>query len=276
MIRAAESVGDFKSATTLAVELLRFTQKKRGNDSIQKVEALASELLPANLVASDFEDIEFLANYLLGVADDFACRFEARDARIDCLREHMKSGKNLPDCFPESKALALIYCRYRPDWLRTRQGENGPEFYSFHYRIEVGDDGQYRDDFDTLAQAEFNFGTCCEDFTGDLIKLLKVHSWVALTTGEREEVQSDILRAEIATGESSGKELDSSEEEEETTGEEIAIAISTGNDSFHDNPATEIARILRELADRFEQGNPPEKLFDDNGNCVGSVRINRA
>ena len=62
---------------------------------------------------------------------------------------------------------------------------------------------------------------------------------------------------------------------EESDGEEIEITLATGNDSFREHPASEIARILRELADRFEQGNPPEKLFDYNGGCVGSVRIER-
>lgn len=272
LMRAAGSVGDFERVTELAIDLLKWTRQQRANSSLRTVEEKASALLPANMVSHVSEELEFLANYFLGVADDFACRFEARDSRIDCLKEHMKKGMNLPDDFPESKALALIYCKSRPDWLTTRQGENGPEFYSLHYRVQVGKN--CRDDFDTLAQAETNFDQAREDFAGELIELLKVHSWVALTTGEREEVKTEILKAEIATGESS-EELGSTEEEEESDGEEITISLATGNDSFREHPATEIGRILRELADRFEQGNPPEKLFDHNGNCVGSVRIKR-
>jgi hypothetical protein len=62
--------------------------------------------------------------------------------------------------------------------------------------------------------------------------------------------------------------------------EVIEIRIETGNAAFEDEPATEIARILRELADAFERDGGPvdarsggATLRDVNGNTVGGVRI---
>jgi hypothetical protein len=56
--------------------------------------------------------------------------------------------------------------------------------------------------------------------------------------------------------------------------EHVTISIGTGNDAFQDSPTTEIARILRELADTFERdGIPPNAIYDLNGNFVGEVKI---
>lgn len=55
--------------------------------------------------------------------------------------------------------------------------------------------------------------------------------------------------------------------------EGLEILISTENAAFEDSPASEIARILRELADCFEQGDPPERLRDVNGNTCGTVKV---
>lgn len=54
--------------------------------------------------------------------------------------------------------------------------------------------------------------------------------------------------------------------------ERITIQFETGNSAFDDEPETEIARILRDMAARFERdGFAPEKIVDANGNTVGSV-----
>lgn len=50
------------------------------------------------------------------------------------------------------------------------------------------------------------------------------------------------------------------------------LYINTGNAAFGDEAEAgfEVARILRELADRIENGIEDEtSLFDVNGNCVG-------
>lgn len=58
--------------------------------------------------------------------------------------------------------------------------------------------------------------------------------------------------------------------------ENITITLETGNAAFGDAPATEIARILRQLAGRFERdGIPPEKLYDANGNACGRCTIEK-
>lgn len=53
--------------------------------------------------------------------------------------------------------------------------------------------------------------------------------------------------------------------------ERITITLTTENDAFSDEPATEIARILRKLADVIESGLATDEtpLRDINGNRVG-------
>ena len=50
----------------------------------------------------------------------------------------------------------------------------------------------------------------------------------------------------------------------------IKIEIETGNAAFKDDP-NETSRILRELADKLEEGKKPTWLIDANGNTVGAV-----
>lgn len=55
--------------------------------------------------------------------------------------------------------------------------------------------------------------------------------------------------------------------------ERITITIDTDNAAFEGEPAYEIARILRKLADQFEtEGVPPEKIYDLNGNACGTCK----
>lgn len=55
--------------------------------------------------------------------------------------------------------------------------------------------------------------------------------------------------------------------------EHITITLSTGHAAFEDSTPTEIARILRELADQFQAGVPPAYLRDLNGHVVGKVEV---
>jgi hypothetical protein len=49
---------------------------------------------------------------------------------------------------------------------------------------------------------------------------------------------------------------------------------ATFGDPFDENAAiTELAHILRELADRIEQGNPSEPVRDTNGNRIGQYTL---
>lgn len=53
------------------------------------------------------------------------------------------------------------------------------------------------------------------------------------------------------------------------------LSIDTGNAAFEDGAAQEVARILRELADRIEgRACLPDavRLFDINGNHVGDAK----
>lgn len=53
----------------------------------------------------------------------------------------------------------------------------------------------------------------------------------------------------------------------------ITITIHTDGAAFDPDPRPEVARILRDLADRLEAGHDPEKLRDINGNAAGEVTI---
>jgi len=56
--------------------------------------------------------------------------------------------------------------------------------------------------------------------------------------------------------------------------EKITIVIETGNAAFDDSPATEVGRILKDLADKFQySGVVIGTLRDINGNRVGTVNI---
>lgn len=50
----------------------------------------------------------------------------------------------------------------------------------------------------------------------------------------------------------------------------FTLTISTANAAFDDQPATEIARILRDVAKRVEDGELSGNLRDVNGNGVGA------
>lgn len=59
-----------------------------------------------------------------------------------------------------------------------------------------------------------------------------------------------------------------------TTPTVFILTLSVENAAFDDGMATEIARILHDLADRIAYGGTPEcKLCDVNGNIVGSARF---
>lgn len=55
----------------------------------------------------------------------------------------------------------------------------------------------------------------------------------------------------------------------------VTITINTGNDAFVADAGGEVARILRDLADRLEDGLSAGSvpLRDGNGNTVGSAVV---
>lgn len=55
--------------------------------------------------------------------------------------------------------------------------------------------------------------------------------------------------------------------------ESITITIRTVNAAFDGQESFEVARILRELADKIENGQEPNSVMDYNGNKVGNVEI---
>lgn len=55
--------------------------------------------------------------------------------------------------------------------------------------------------------------------------------------------------------------------------ERITIVIETGNAAFDTAPATELASVLRAMADRIEVAGIPPVPKDSNGNVVGSVTV---
>ena len=55
--------------------------------------------------------------------------------------------------------------------------------------------------------------------------------------------------------------------------ERITIVIETGNAAFAEAPASELANVLRTMADRIEAAGLPPAPKDSNGNVVGSVTV---
>ena len=56
--------------------------------------------------------------------------------------------------------------------------------------------------------------------------------------------------------------------------EHITIKIETGNVAFDAAPSAEVARVLRHLADAFEQGGLPDSALEDsNGQYCGEIQI---
>lgn len=51
----------------------------------------------------------------------------------------------------------------------------------------------------------------------------------------------------------------------------IVIKIETSNSAFEDFKHEEVARILRELADKAEEKDFNNPVFDSNGNIVGRM-----
>jgi hypothetical protein len=54
------------------------------------------------------------------------------------------------------------------------------------------------------------------------------------------------------------------------------LALDCDNDAFADDPAAEVARILRHVADRLDAGetfDDYQTLLDENGNDVGRARL---
>lgn len=49
----------------------------------------------------------------------------------------------------------------------------------------------------------------------------------------------------------------------------FTLTIKTENEAFGDSPAHEVARILRQIANRLEDGTDSAKVMDVNGNSVG-------
>lgn len=55
----------------------------------------------------------------------------------------------------------------------------------------------------------------------------------------------------------------------------MRITLATDNAAFEADQRGEIARILRGLAARIENGQDPSRLLDYNGNAVGTVTYGR-
>lgn len=53
--------------------------------------------------------------------------------------------------------------------------------------------------------------------------------------------------------------------------EKVIISIETVNAAFDENEGNELARILKEIAEKLENGSQPELIRDINGNKVGKI-----
>jgi hypothetical protein len=53
------------------------------------------------------------------------------------------------------------------------------------------------------------------------------------------------------------------------------LKLNCQNSAFDDDPTVEVARILRDIADRMEEGVERGEAYDVNGNRVGSFGMIR-
>ena len=53
----------------------------------------------------------------------------------------------------------------------------------------------------------------------------------------------------------------------------LKIEIETGNAAFEDDRNMELERILRQIAERLENGEDAGRVLDINGNKVGSFEM---
>lgn len=53
----------------------------------------------------------------------------------------------------------------------------------------------------------------------------------------------------------------------------FTVVIECENAAFEDDPHSEVARLLKDAARRFELGADVGPLIDSNGNCVGSFYL---
>ncbi len=53
----------------------------------------------------------------------------------------------------------------------------------------------------------------------------------------------------------------------------FALTIETSNDAFTEDASIEVARILREIADRIERGQTEIIVRDINGNRAGKAEL---
>ena len=54
----------------------------------------------------------------------------------------------------------------------------------------------------------------------------------------------------------------------------FTLQFETDSAAFDDTPATETARILRQIADRIQDGSFDESIRDTNGNAIGGFNLN--
>jgi len=56
----------------------------------------------------------------------------------------------------------------------------------------------------------------------------------------------------------------------------FTLQFETDNAAFIDYPAKEAARILREIADKVQDGTHEKSIIDINGNIIGGFRLSIA
>ena len=54
----------------------------------------------------------------------------------------------------------------------------------------------------------------------------------------------------------------------------FTLKFDTDNAAFEDDPKTEIARTMREVADKIEAGSIQDYIRDINGNTIGQFAFN--
>lgn len=177
--------------------------------------------------------------------------------------------KDLKKRFKNRATIYVARSEYAPEMtkiLMTNKIFEAPKFGASADKVKIV--------FDSTVNGEI--AKCCEKND----KLFSMLDWredgqnmvAYVNTNQKDEVEEELKKCGFT--EKNGDFFFSINESSDcgSDGSGIKIEICTENDAFAEDRGYELARILREVADKVESGNFNFKIRDINGNVIGLVK----